>query len=276
MIFSDEWKTKLEEGSEAQISAAFKALHLSGMAMAFQEQENMLSTFGEMPFCKRLGMICEKEIEQRENSALQKRLRDARLSNSSACMENFDERKSRKMNMELVYQLGSCSFIEDKRHVSIEGATGTGKTYLANALGNAACRAGYKVRNTRLADLLNEMVAARARGEADKVKNYYTKYDLLILDEWLMHPLGAGISFELLELIDSCCGKSSMIFCTQYPHSEWYGRIDIERPEGAGSTLAEAILDRIIHHMSVVTISTSESMRSFYDAKGENTNSKNK
>ena len=271
MVLPDGWKTKLEDGDPEEIIRTLKLLHLSGMSTAFEEQKSSLSSYGEMPFNQRLGLICAREIEQRENSALQKRLKDARLLNPYACMENVDTRASREMNKELLYQLRTCDFIKEKRHVSFEGATGTGKTYLASALGNIACRRGYKVRCVRLADLLNEMVIARTRGETSKVRNTYTKYDLLIIDEWLMFPLGASNSFELLDLIDNCYGKSSIIFCSQYPHSEWYNRIDTDRPGGSESTLAEAILDRIIHHMDVIAITSKESMRKHYNFDGDST-----
>lgn len=271
MVLSEDWKKRLEDGNPDELVKSLKLLHLSGMSNAFEEQKGMISTYGEIPFNKRLGLICAREIEQRENSALQKRLKDARLMNPSACLEKLDNRGSREMNKELLYQLRTCEFIKEKRHVSFEGATGTGKTYLASALGNIACRLGYKVRSARLADLLNEMIVARTRGETSKVRNMYAKYDLLIIDEWLMFPLSASNSFELLELIDSCYGKSSIIFCTQYPHNEWYNRIDTDRPEGAESTLAEAILDRIIHHMDVIAITSKESMRKHYTCSGEST-----
>jgi len=251
------------------ILKVFKELRLGGMTDEFKAQNNDLGTYGAMSFSERLLKICMAEKEKRDRNSLAARLKEAKLINPMACLENVVVDANRTLNMELLTSLATCKFISQKRHISLEGATGTGKSYLASAIGNAACRNHFKVRCVRLPDLLNELLVARRQGETNIVRDSYLKYDLMIFDDFLLMPITVDYTFELLDIINACLGKCSMIFCSQYPNTEWYQRIDSDRTAGSDSTLAEAVLDRIIHHMDVITISSKQSMRSFYDPSGE-------
>ena len=261
--------TPTQSSDPASISAMLKGLHMSGMEQEYSRQLANLGKDGLLPFDVRLEKMCEAEITRRNDNGTQKRLREAHLFIPMACMEQVQVLPEREINMELYKRLATCDFIKQKRNVAFEGATGTGKTYLASAIGNAACRRGYRVCCVRLPDLLNQMTLARRQGTATKMRDSYLKYDLLAIDEWLLYPITIDYTFELLEIVDACSGKCSLLFCTQYPHSEWYKRIDADRPSGSSSTLAEAILDRIIHRMDVVSISSKSSMRKRYSATGE-------
>ena len=253
---------------QEQIVSGFAQLHLPAMKRAFEEQNCNLASFGTVPFNERLAALLTAEIEQRKNNSLAKRLTKAHLSNPMACPEMLEDIPGRDLNKEQILGLFTCDFIKQKRHVSIEGATGTGKTFLASAIVNAACRKGYKARYLRLGDLLNELHLARTQGNLLSVRNAYMSYDLLVLDEFLLVPVTVAYAFDLLDLVDVCSGKCSLILCTQYPHDEWYDRIDSDRPTGSDSTLAEAVLDRIIHHMETVLINSDVSMRKHFTATG--------
>jgi DNA replication protein DnaC len=169
-------------------------------------------------------------------------------------MEDIEYRADRKLNKEQLLQLSTCSYINDKRNIIILGATGAGKTYLGCALGMAACRHFYSVRYIRLPDLLLDLSAARGEGTFREVMHSYKNIDLLILDEWLLIPLSALESRDLLEIIESRHLRCSTIFSSQFDVSGWHTKI----PEAA---LSEAVLDRIVHNSYSVTIGGEESMR---------------
>lgn len=157
--------------------------------------------------------------------------------------------------------MATCAYIQENHHVILKDATGAGKSYIANALGVAACWKLYKVRYVRLPDLLNEFAVAKALNTQNKVKTTYAKLDLLIIDKWLPRPLPESEAYDLLELIEACSKNGSLILCTQYDTDEWYFRIDCDRAEDEDNAVAEGILDRIIHNKYSIEVKGHISMR---------------
>ena len=172
--------------------------------------------------------------------------------------KGIEYHEDRKLDKAQMLRFATCQYIDEGHHIILKGASGNGKTYIACALGNAACRRFKKVQYIRMPELLDELSIARSAGTLKKVLESYKKKDLLILDEWLIRPLSPQESYDMLEIVEARCRKS-MIFCTQYESEGWYTRID-PNPE-SDSPVSEAIMDRIIHNAYEVLVDGRVSMR---------------
>ena len=240
--------------NEATIARLYE-MKLSTMAASYRQQMND-SGMNKLSFDERLGLLVDTEWTARKNSRLKRLIYSAAFPLSGACVEDIEYRADRKLNREQIIQLASSAYIAEKRNVIILGATGAGKTYLACALGMAACRLFHSVRYIRLPDLLDELSVARGEGIFQKVMQGYKKTELLILDEWLLSPLVDLESRDLLEIVEARHGRCSTIFSSQFNPAGWQIKI------GEGP-LAEAILDRIIHDSYTVLIEGEQSMRKY-------------
>jgi DNA replication protein DnaC len=160
----------------------------------------------------------------------------------------------RKLDRSMIARLGTCGYIADRHNIIILGATGAGKTYLANAFGMAASRNFFSVRYVRLPDLLAEIAAARMDGQYRKLIKPYRRADLLILDEWLLYPLRDNDAKELLEIAEARYKMASTVFCSRHDIGDWHGMI-------GDPTLADAICDRIAHDSYTILIEGDDSMR---------------
>ena len=156
-------------------------------------------------------------------------------------------------------RFSTCNYIEEEHHIILKGATGNGKTYIACALGNAACRKFKSVRYVRMPELLDELTIARTENMFRKATKAYSKVDLLILDEWLMRPLTLQQSFDLFEIVEARTKHGSTIFCTQYDTDDWYDRINTDSAQD--SPINDAIMDRSVHNAYIVSVEGAVSMR---------------
>jgi DNA replication protein DnaC len=238
-------------------------MRLTALADAFR---NQLSDprMKEVPFEDRLGMLVDIEYTSRKNNRLRRLIRQAELDQPDASIMDINYTSGRKLNKSLLQRLATCEYITEHRNIFITGATGSGKTYLACALGMEACKQYYSVKYVRLPDLLLDLEMARAEGSYKKVMTKYTNPVLLILDEWLLLRPSESESKDIFELLHKRRKKSSTIFCSQFRQDGWYDQLG-----GNNSTIADAILDRIVHDAYKINIESIDpskdiSMREVY------------
>lgn len=232
-----------------------KHMKLTGMVEALQEQDNN-SAYQEMEFHDRLALLVDWEFNKRQHSRLQRLINLARFENSSACVENIKYNDDRQLDRNFILELASCNYIPHAKNIIIVGPTGAGKSYLAQAFGQAACRRLLSTRYIQLPDLLDELRMARAKGPETfhRLRKQYVKYDLLVIDEWLLFPITEEDSQLLLSLIDRRHNRQATIVASQYEPAEWLDQIPIP-------VAAEAITDRLSSQAYKIIIKGKKSMR---------------
>jgi len=230
-----------------------KEMSLDTMAENLRSQGND-TAFDTLSFDDRLGLLVDAEWSTRRSKRLTRLIRSSELHFPYACVEDIEYHADRKLDKALITKLSTCGYVHERHNIIILGASGAGKTYLSCAFGIAACRKFLRVRYIRLPDLFNELAIARNMGTYKKVMQQYKRAELLILDEWLLLPLKEAESRDLLEIVEARHQKGSTIFLSQFSPAGWHGKI------GEG-TLADAILDRIVHDSYEIFIDGKDSMR---------------
>ena len=227
-------------------------MKLSAMAAAFQKQLQD-SSFADMLFEERFGMLADAEWTARKNNRLKRLIRSADYAFPNACLEDVEYHADRRLDKALIARLGTCGYIDEFHNIIILGATGSGKTYLACALAQKACREGKRCLYFHFPELLQELSISRAEGSQRLLVRKLATRDLLVIDDWLREPVSAEIARGLADLMDDRFRNKSTLFVTQFPVAEWHGRFQ-------DPTLADAVLDRIVHDSYRIELS-GDSMR---------------
>ncbi len=216
-----------------------RSMKLEGMAQALQEQLD-LGQAKELAFEERLGLLVDREATHRDNKGFARRLLRAKLKQNAA-LEDLDYAHPRKLDAGLIRSLAPCDWVRERHNLIITGPTGVGKTFLACALAHQACRVGFTALYAKSSRLLQELVVAKGDGRYLRLLDALEKTDVLILDDWGLEPPNADQRRVLLELLDDRYDKRSTVFTSQFPTDLWYENL-------ADPTLADAILDRILHN----------------------------
>jgi DNA replication protein DnaC len=226
-------------------------LRFTGMARGLEEQMQM-PQINSLSFEERLGLLVDREMTERENRRLKTRLRKAKL-RQSASIEDIDYRHPRGLDRSLISKLSDCQWIRQHHNLLITGPTGTGKTFLACAVAQKACREGYSAQYLRINRMFQDLHIAKGDGRYTKLLTSYAKTDLLVFDDYGMAQLNQEQSHDLLEILEDRHGLRSTLITSQSPVQHWHELI-------GDPTLADAILDRLIHNAYKVNLK-GESMR---------------
>lgn len=234
-----------------QTLSQLRQLKLHGMAEAFERQLAQPDTH-DLPFEQRLGLLVDGELLSRDQRRLTRLLQAARLKHN-ACLEDINYRHPRGLKRPQIAALASGDWIRQHHNLIFTGPTGSGKSYLACALGQQACRQGFSTLYERTARLLDTLHIARGDGSYAKRMAKLAKTDVLILDDWGLNKLARMQAQDLLELIEDRHTSRSTVITSQLPIDQWHDYI-------GDPTLADAILDRLVHNAYKLPL-TGESMR---------------
>lgn len=241
-----------------QIKELTDELKLHALYDALQEQLAQ-SAYDELPFEKRLQLLLEAEKTGRDNKKIQRLQSLAKLHEKSAAMEEISFTPTRGIHKTTLLELAGGGYIKNHRNIILLGAAGTGKSYIAQALANKAMIQGESALYLRVPRLMQLLSSSRGDDEYLKVLARLKKIKVLILDDFGVSPLKASEARDLLEIVEDRTNLSSLIITSQLPIKEWHGHLH-------NPTIADAILDRIIHNAYKINLE-GESQRKLKNQK---------
>ena len=230
-------------------------MKLNGMAQAFREQLNH-PTVNDLSFDERFSLLVDQQWTWQEERKMKRLLQNARLK-LNACIEDIDFKAPRGIDKSVILSLANCEWIRNAQNIIITGFTGAGKSWIASALGHQGCQNGYKVLYRNCIRMFDELKIAKADGSYIKEITKIAKMDLLILDDFGLKPLDNNQRLMLLEIFEDRHGIKSTIIISQLPVSQWHDAI-------GDATIADSILDRIVHGSHRIELKGEVSMRKIY------------
>lgn len=216
------------------------ALKLTAFAAAWSEQQKN-PEMAKLSFDERLGFLVDAEHLARDNARIARCLKEAKLRMSTACVEDIDYAAKRELDKGVVRQLATCRWVQEHQNVIVTGMTGTGKTYLACALAQQACRRGFRALYRRAPRLFEELTLAHADGSYARLLARLAKVDVLVIDDWGLAPTADRERRDLLEIFEDRHGARSTIITSQLPTAKWHDYL-------GDPTIADAVCDRILHN----------------------------
>ncbi len=235
-----------------QTLSQLKTLRLGGMADALILQIEQPGTYEGLSFEERLQLLTDSEYQDRDQRKQNRLVKAAKLK-MAAHAKDIDYQHPRGLKQSTMASLLQCDWLNKHQNLLITGPCGSGKTFIACALGHTACMKGYRVKYYRLSRLLLELTQTKADGTYSKALQSLSKIDCLILDDWGLEPLEAAQRNDLMEIMDDRHGSTSTVMISQLPTDQWYASI-------GDNTLADAILDRLMHNAHRMALK-GESMR---------------
>jgi DNA replication protein DnaC len=227
-------------------------MKLFGMAAAFSDYLQQPG-HDALSFQERFGMMVDREYTERQHRRLKKRLVQAKL-REAACIEDIDYQQPRGLDRSVLQRLASCQWVKEHQNVLLTGATGSGKTWIACALVNRACREGFSALYLRAPRILTDMIVARGSGEYRKIIDKLAKPDVLVLDDFGLSKLNDTERRDLFEIIEERQDRKSSIIASQLEIKYWHEVI-------AEPTIADAILDRLVNSAHRIEMHGKVSMR---------------
>jgi DNA replication protein DnaC len=238
-----------------------KTLRMDGMVAALADQA-ISSAAAELGFDERLSMLVQREMDWRDDKRLTRLLKAAKLKVSSASIEDIIWRDSRNLDRHLVTSLAGCDWVRHSRTVLLTGATGTGKTWLGCALARQAARCGFSVLYARTTRLMQELRVAHGEGGFARRLAQLARVDVLLLDDFAGAPMEPGERGDLLELLDDRVGTKATLITSQMTVDKWHAWLD-------DPTIADAILDRIVHRSHRIALKGPSLRKTESDGRSE-------